>query len=74
MYEPLETTVQPNQQVWITKVQSQPQLHEVILREDNIDYCPPLKGPNFTIDVSSGMGYEIFDDMLMHPRYRNKLH
>jgi len=64
MYEPLETTVQPNQQVWITKVQSQPQLHEVILREDNIDYCPPLKGPNFTIDVSSGMGYEIFDDML----------
>ena len=38
MYEPLETTVQPNQQVWITKVQSQPQLRKVILREDNIDY------------------------------------
>ena len=43
MYEPLETTVQPNQQVWITKVQSQPQLHEVILREDNIDYLSTTK-------------------------------
>ena len=42
MYEPLETTVQPNQQVWITKIQSKPQIHEVILRENQEDSCPPL--------------------------------
>ena len=64
MYEPLETTVQPNQQVWITKIQSKPQIHEVILRESQEDSCPPLAAPNFTIDVSSGMQYEIFDDIL----------
>ena len=44
MYEPLETTVQPNQQVWITKIQSKPQIHEVILRESQEDSCPPLVG------------------------------
>ena len=64
LYEPLNTTVQPNQQVWITKIQSQPQVHEVILRDSDKDYCPPLAAPNFSLDVSSGMGYELFDEML----------
>ena len=64
MYEPLDTTVQPNQQVWITKIQSEPQLHEVVIRETDNDYCPPLAAPNFSLDTSTGMGYELFDDML----------
>lgn len=64
LYEPLNTTVQPNQQVWITKIQSQPQVHEVILRDSDEDFCPPLKAPNFSLDTSTGMGYQLFDDML----------
>ena len=49
LYEPLETTVQPNQQVWITKVQSKPQLHEVIIRESSEESCPPLAGAKLLI-------------------------
>ena len=64
LYEPLETTVQPNQQVWITKVQSKPQLHEVIIRESSEESCPPLAGPNFSLVNNSNMGYELLDDMV----------
>ena len=64
LYEPLDTVVQPNQQVWITKIQSEPQIHEVIIRDSDSDYCPPLAAPNFSLDTSTGMGYELLDDML----------
>ena len=64
LYEPLETTVQPNQQVWITKIQSKPQLHEVIIRESSEESCPPLAGPNFSLVNNSNMGYELLDDMV----------
>ena len=64
LYEPLDTTVQPNQQVWITKIQSKPQLHEVIIRDSEEESCPPLAGPNFSLDSNANMGYELLDDMV----------
>lgn len=64
LYEPLETTVQPNQQVWITKIQSKPQLHEVIIRESSEESCPPLAGPNFSLVNNANMGYQLLDDMV----------
>lgn len=64
LYEPLPTSVQPNKQVWISKLQSEPLIETVILKGFDEDYCPPLQGPNFSLEVDSGIGYQIYDDLL----------
>jgi hypothetical protein len=64
LYEPLSTTIQPNQQVWISKYQSNPILETVTLSDENVEFCTPLKGPNFSIDIDNGIGYRIFDDLV----------
>ena len=64
LYEPLPTSVQPNDKVWITKVQSEPIIESVTLVGDDLDYCPPLKGPNFSLEADTGIGYQVYDDLL----------
>jgi hypothetical protein len=64
LYEPLPTTIQPNQQVWISKYQSNPILETVTLSDEIGEVCSPLKGPNFSVDIDNGIGYRIFDDLI----------
>ena len=64
LYEPLDTTVQPNQQVWISKLQSNPIIDTLTLVGVSEQFCPPLKGPNFGLQPDNGIGYKVYDDLL----------
>ena len=64
LYEPLPTSVQPNQQVWISKLQSNPIVETITINGFDESYCPPLKGPNFTLEQSNGVAYQVFDDLI----------
>ena len=64
LYEPLPTSVQPNQQVWISKLQSQPIVETITINGIDEIYCNPLKGPNFTLEQSNGIAYKVYDDLI----------
>ena len=64
LYEPLPSEIQTNQKVWITKIQSDPIIETITLFDDGVDYCQPLKGPNFTLEVDNGIGYQVYDELL----------
>lgn len=64
LYEPLPTSVQPNQKVWITKAQTEPIIETITIVGDDVDYCQPLKGPNFSLESDNGIGYEIYDNLI----------
>ena len=64
LYEPLPTNIQPNQKLWISKLQSEPIIETITLNSEDDEYCPPLQGPNFSLEVDNGIGYQIYDDLL----------
>ena len=64
LYEPLPTSVQPNQKVWISKLQANPIVETITINGIDELYCHPLKGPNFTIEQSSGIAYQVYDDLI----------
>jgi len=64
LYEPLPAAITTNQKVWITKIQSKPIIDTINLVGDGAEYCPPLQGPNFSLEVDNGIGYQMYDDLL----------
>ena len=64
LYEPLPTSVQENQQVWISKLQSNPIIETVTLSGEDTLFCTPLKGPNFSLIQDNSIGYKIYDDLI----------
>ena len=64
LYEPLDTTIQLNQQVWISKLQSSPIIDTLNLVGVSEQFCPPLKGPNFSLMTDNGIGFKVYDDLL----------
>src|SRR6056300_303371 len=64
LYEPLSNDIQTNQKVWITKIQTNPIFETLTLLGDTEHYCPPLKGPNFSLEPDNGIGYQVYDDLL----------
>jgi len=64
LYEPLPTSIQLNQKVWISKIQTEPIFETITLTSEDVDYCPPLKGPNFSLEPDNGIGYEMFDTLI----------
>jgi hypothetical protein len=64
LYEPIPTSIQPNQLVWISKMQSTPIVNTISITGQSMMYCPPLKGPNFSIEPDNGIGYKYFDDLI----------
>jgi hypothetical protein len=64
LYEPLPANVQTNQKVFISKIQSNPIIETITLVGDGDEYCPPLQGPNFSLEVDNGIGYQVYDDLL----------
>ena len=64
LYEPLDTAIQPNQQVWISKLQADPIIETVTISGVDTSYCAPLKGPNFLLEPDNGTALRIFDDLI----------
>jgi hypothetical protein len=65
LYEPIPTTVQPNDLVWISKLVSNPIIEKVSLTSLVNTECPPLKGPNFSLGQDSNqIGYKIYDELV----------
>ena len=64
LYEPIDTAVQPNQQVWISKIQANPIVETINISGVDTSFCAPLKGPNFSIEPDNGIGFQIFDDLI----------
>jgi hypothetical protein len=63
LYEPLPNDVETEQQVWISKIQSIPIVDEIRLVDREVSKCTPLQ-PNFNVDVSDPIGYEIIDSLV----------
>ena len=70
LYNPLPSNVTSNSTFWITKLMSNPLIETVILTQQSDISCPPIKGPNFNIDVDfvqgSSTGYESLDNILLN--------
>jgi hypothetical protein len=69
LYSPLPAVVTENSTFWITKLMSNPLIETVILNDQANLQCPPLKGPNFDIDVDfvggKSTNYESLDDLIL---------
>jgi len=69
LYNPLPPEIQVNSTSWITKLMTNPLVETVILTEEAKLECPPIKGPNFNIEVNfvqgQSVGYENLDDVLL---------
>jgi hypothetical protein len=69
LYSPLPASVTTNSTFWITKLMTNPLIETVILTEQAGPGCPPLKGPNFSIDIDFTTGqstnYESLDNMIL---------
>jgi hypothetical protein len=69
LYSPLPTNINENSTFWITKLLTNPLVETVVLNEQNLLKCPPIKGPNFDIDVDFVKGkstnYESLDDLIL---------
>lgn len=77
LYSPLGNDIQPNSTFWITKLMTNPLIETVILNEQDTIECPPIKGPNFQIDVDFvkgvSTGYESLDDLILESKSSTKL-
>ena len=69
LYNPLPNNVNENSTFWITKLLSNPLIETVVLSEQSDILCPPLKGPNFDIEVDfvkgQSTGYESLDTLIL---------
>ena len=70
LYNPLPANVTSNSTFWITKLMSNPLIETIILNEQSVLICPPIKGPNFNIDVDYVAGkstnYESLDNLILN--------
>ena len=69
LYTPLNPNIATNSTLWITKLMSNPLIETVVLTEQDEVKCPPIKGPNFNIDVDFVSGqstaYESLDNLIL---------
>ena len=69
LYNPLPSNVTSNSTFWITKLMSNPLIETIVLNEQSNLICPPLKGPNFSIDIDfvkgQSTGYESLDTLIL---------
>ena len=65
LFEPLPRSIQPNTQLWISKLKATPFIDRVTLREETEDACVRLRPPNFDVSPTRGsMDYEMFDEII----------
>jgi len=63
LYEPLPNSFQPNQQLWISKIQSLPVLDQVVITNEVVESCTRLS-PNFNLEIGDDIGYQILDELV----------
>jgi len=73
LYEPLPTSIQTNQQVWVSKILANPIIDTIRLVGDTTQNCPPLKGPNFSLEIDNGIGYQVFDELIASGSYSSNV-
>ena len=70
LYSPLPANITENSTLWITKLLTNPLIETVVLSEQSDLVCPPLKGPNFNIDIDFTTGkstnYESLDELILN--------
>lgn len=64
LYEPLDTSIQPNQEIWVSKVISTPIIETITIVGEDKPVCNTLKGPNFSLLPDNGIEYRIYDELL----------
>lgn len=64
LYEPIPTSIQPNQQVFISKLQANPIVETITISGVDISFCPPLKGPNFSLEPDNGIGFKVYEELI----------
>ena len=69
LYNPLPANITSNSTFWITKLMSNPLIETIVLNAQDDTKCPPLKGPNFDIDVDFVKGnstnFESLDSLIL---------
>ena len=69
LYEPLPTTINKNDTLWISELMSLPILQSVILTGISSGNCVPLKAPNFGIELDfikeQSTGFESYDNLIL---------
>ena len=70
LYNPIPANISENSTLWITRLLTNPLVETVVLNEQNELKCPPLKGPNFDVEVDFVKGkstnYESLDDLIIN--------
>lgn len=68
LYSPLPANVSTNSTFWITKLMANPLIETIILSEQSEINCPPIKGPNFSLDIDYVKGqstnFESLDNII----------
>ena len=64
LYEPVSPDVDINQEVWISKLISNPIIETVTLIAEVEQLCNQLKGPNFSLLPDNGIEYQIYEDLV----------
>ena len=69
LYSPLPADTTENTTFWITKLMSSPLIETIVLNEQDTVKCPPIKGPNFDIEVDFVVGnstnFESLDNLIL---------
>ena len=69
LYKPISANITNNSTLWITKLLTNPLIETIVLNEQDNIKCPPLKGPNFNVEVDfvtgKSTGYESLDDLIL---------
>ena len=69
LYSPLPANVSTNSTFWITKLMANPLIETIVLSEQSEISCPPIKGPNFSLDIDYVKGqstnFESLDNMIL---------
>ena len=69
LYKPLSPNITSNSTLWVTKLLTNPLIETIVLNQQDNLACPPLKGPNFNVDVDfvtgKSTGYESLDDLIL---------
>ena len=63
LYEPLPQNVNPNDRIWLSKLQAVPLIDQITIVDDISKNCTPLT-PNFALEVNDVIGYQILDDLI----------
>ena len=69
LYSPLPANIGVNSTLWVTKLMSNPLIETVVLNEQDSIKCPPIKGPNFSVEVDFVSGqstaFESLDNLIL---------